>query len=439
MAYFNHAFKKIFIGTHASQASVPGVSKGVDEGYLLDSGVPTVDFIDTAAPNALGIGVFGLVDPTNYQSVNAASAALTGGQPLLLVSTALYANDKIGPFHGGYQETNKSKMINPKYVRAFYRVDPCLPQNIVINIGNTPYTSGLSPSDPKCCFEFLCDQTYYLRIDVKGSPALRFLNHQDYRTIDFYTGCCPVDGTPSVVNSTNVMIGWANFIINDPYLKDFIFPVVYGEDGNIYYPPGTPGAALTWDIYDQTTAHTADTCAGLILYGAYVDTRFGDCSFQVTDFFEKEPVKILASMVDYTGDPCVFEGICVIEECCGRQGMGFGETVLRDLILAERYLQNAFHSDIRIREITQGDDLFNVITRTAQYYRYFILHSVPRFNNPTGVFDNDQYLLEIITNAPSVQFETDIQTWIEACGCNQVPFEIKDCETCEPVVPQTPD
>ena len=29
------------------------------------------------------------------------------------------------------------------------------------------------------------------------------------------------------------------------------------------------------------------------------------------------------------------------------------------------------------------------------YDVFYVLHTVPRFNNPTGVFDNDQYLIKI--------------------------------------------
>jgi len=432
MAYFNHAFNKVFVGTHDTQAAVPAVSSGVDEGFLTSSGVHSVNLITTAAPYALGLGTFGFFDTDTSLSVNAASAVVTSGQPLILASTALYTNDKIGPFHGGYQESTKSKMINPKYIRSFYRVDPCTPQNQIVHIGNTNYTSTLSPADPTCCFTFLCNQTYYLRIDIKGSPALRLLNHQSYHTVDFYTGCCP-DPTPDPVDSTLVMIGWANQIISTPYLKDFVTPIVFDETGAAWYPPGTTGGVDTWDNY-VSAGHIADACAGMRLQGAYVDTRFGDCSFEVTDFFEKEPVAIYASLVDYTGDPCVFEGICVITECPSRQGAGFGETVLRDLVLSESYMQNIFRdTNMRIREITQGDDLFTAISRTAMYYRYFILHSVPRFNNPTGVFDNEQYLLEIITDAPSASFETFMDTWITSCGCNQTELEVHDCESCTPV------
>jgi len=36
------------------------------------------------------------------------------------------------------------------------------------------------------------------------------------------------------------------------------------------------------------------------------------------------------------------------------------------------------------------------IDRNGFYDKYYLLHSVPRFYNPTGTFDNDQYLVEIV-------------------------------------------
>jgi hypothetical protein len=239
------------------------------------------------------------------------------------------------------------------------------------------------------------------------------------------------------------MIEWAKALVINQYLTAFVMPVVFDESGVAWYAPGTTvdpstGSAVTsaewWDAY-VSPGHTPGACAGLRLFGAYVETKFGNCSFQLTDFFEKEPVLIYASLVDYNGDPCVFESICVYRECTGLQGMGFGEQVVRDLILAESYLQNFFHTDIRIREITQGDQILNSVSRNALYTRYYLLHSVPRMNNPTGVFDNDQYMLEIISTGRNAALESFLDAWLTACaGC--VPFQVNSCEPCT-VVPNT--
>ena len=289
-----------------------------------------------------------------------------------------------------------------------------------------------------CCKEFLCGETYYLRLDVKGSPALRFLNHNAYATVDAYTGCCdPADIAPSVVDSTLVMISWAQGILNHPVIAPFIQPVVQAENGQLLYAPGTSAAflaangAITWDNY-VSTGHTNNACAGLILNGAYVDTRFGDCTFQISDFYEKEPVRLYASEVDLNGDPCTFSSICVVTECAGLQVQGLGETVLRELVLSESYRQNFLATDFRIREITQGNQIINAIDRSALYYRYVLIHNVPRFNNPTGVFDNDQYALTIFAKNALPTFFDNMESWLTGCGAG-CDIEQFGCETnCTP-------
>lgn len=527
MAYFNHAFTKVFMGTGETLSPLaPSITvPASDDGYIITNGT------STATLATLGPGYFGLFNKDTYTKVDFTS--LPGPCcPLVLASSSLYQKDKISPYIGGYQETNKSKYINPKYINQFYYVDACTPQNSVVSVGNTPgtiaagvatfgtlvggtgyaasgtgvattggtgygatvsftaalgvigsvtivnpgygYTVGdiltittggadatitivtltTTNSDnfqggttsATCCFEFLCGETYYLRLDLKGSPLLRFLNHNSYHTLSAYTGCCS-GPTPTVVDSTLVMISWATEIITSEYTKSFVLPVVFDEAGVAWYAPGTTSDPLTgaavisaewWDAY-VSPGHTADACAGLRLFGAYVETKFGDCSFQITDFFEKELVRIYASMVDYNGDPCVFSSICVYTECYGLQGMGFGEQVLRDLIISESYLQNYFATDIRIREITQGSDIIGNVNRNALYGRYFILHSVPRYNNPSGTFDNDQYMLEVIVNAANATFEANMSTWLTACGNGCTALQVNSCDPCVVAPNPVPD
>jgi len=432
MAYFNHAFQKAFVGTDGYT--------GLAGGQL---GTPG---------NILATGQFAFVDPKTWEVLQYAPE---GCCPLILAAGSLYTKDKIGS-HGGYQESNKSKIINPKYVNRFYRVDPNPAQQNVINIGFTPFNALAGGS---CEKEFLCDETYSLRIDVKGSPALRFLNHNAYLTVEAYTGCCPSGSiAPVPVDGTLVMIQWAQQIVGIPtansivdsaktVISPFVLPVVTAENNSLWYAPGTVTAGLvapagytiggTWDNY-VSPGHTPGEFAGITLFGAYVGTSFEDCTFQTSDFFEKEPVRLYASLVDYAGAPCEFEGLCVVTECEGLQAMGLGESVARDVILSERYRQNFFHTDLRIREITQGNEILNTINRNAFYTRYYLQHSVPRFNNPTGTFDNDQYLLEVITNGVDVAFETFVNSWIGNCT-DCLDLEIIEAITaCTPLIPLAP-
>ena len=508
MAYFNHAFQKVFVGTNGFVDKISG-----------KLGTPG---------NTLSGGQFAFVDAKTW---NLQTAAPSGCCPLVLAAGSIYQRDKIGPFHGGYLETNKSKVINPKYVSKFYRVDPCLPQNEVVHLGNTAYTDdvaltlafeapsagspgsnlqdgvytdvelcpagaapggqnayanitvvdgvvtfveltnggsgfttgdiiapcvdlpGNEPTQPEfevtagvganCCKKFYCGETYTLRVDVKGSPALRLLNHNSYIIASAYGGCCPEGSiAPVEVDSTLIFRQWADAIVRYPVISPFLLPIVIDQNGTPWYAPGTDAQFLadegvdTWDHY-VSPGYLEGECAGLVLVGAYVDTKFENCTFQLTDFYEVEPVRIYASEVDLNGDPCLFDGVCVIKECEGRQAMGLGESVARDVILSEQYRQNFFHSDFRIREITQGYSVFDYIDRNALYTRYYLLHNVPRFNNPTSTFDNDQYLLEIITSGAEAAFEDFVNTWLENCGSTCETLEIEDCvqAACIPIYP----
>lgn len=542
MSYFNHAFEKMFLGKSGTQATSgtpgdPGASVEYDAGFIEDAGIATQYLNSKTAAEGyqLGVGTYGFFDPKTNLSVTASGISDTCC-PLYLAGASILTNDKIGKFAGGYTETNKSKIINPKFVHKYWRVDPCTPQNAIVHLGSTPatatggiatigiavagttYTNGsytavavasgsaagtgatfnitvaggiitvatvnnpgigyltsenalvldtvaagmgagdgalrldvltlIAPEGTNCCKEFLCNETYNLRLDIKGSPALRYLTRNTYYTSGAYTGCC-ADATvaPTPVDSTLVFIAWAKDFARSPLINPFIKMIVYDETGVPWFQDaalaqaaGYPATQI-WDNY-VSGGHINDACAGMVFIGAYVDTKFGDCTFYPTDYYEKEPVRIYPSEVDLNGAPCEFTGLCVYTECNARQGMGFGETVLRSLILSESYRQNFFatNNDLRIREITQGYDISNAVDRSALYTCYYIQHTVPRYNNPSGVFDNDQYLLMIAIPEPdpanptgSPALETFLSTWLGNCGACETLQEFT-CDACDSVI-----
>lgn len=546
MSYFNHAFQKAFIGTSAfnmSSTTAPYVSAAgaTSSGTTITVGsttnlvvgmqvavtTPVGQFAPgtfiTAIPSATtftvnvaptivlsggasivsayhtsmsqSIGNFTFVDPSTFVTPvpGAALASHTLKCPLILASGSVHGQwtagkDKVGPFHGGYTESVKSKTINPKYVSAFYRVDPCPAQQAQVTVGlttNTPIilaagtssgtttitvtsTAGLLPgmviaivsgtgtlstavganviasvtsttqfvigaaptvnlssavlsatssATATCPQDYLCGETYNLRVDLKGSPALRFLTRNSYYTATAYTGCCPTGSlAPTAVNPLIVYVNWAYQLLNSPLIGNFIqVKITYSTDLGVTFAAlgdGTNSAANlallqsyvlgTATLPSNTTAANL-TQGGLIIDGAYVDTRFGDCTFYPNDSIIAylEPIQIYASEVDLNGDPCSFSGVCVNKPCAAIQQKGTGENIIRDVILTQAYMQDPFYNgqDLRIREITNGTDVYATINRNSQYSRYYIQHNVPRFNNPSGTFDNDQYLLEVVAPA----------------------------------------
>ena len=176
-------------------------------------------------------------------------------------------------------------------------------------------------------------------------------------------------------------------------------------------PVGAVGATVP-----PVGGHIPGALAGIRFVTAYADTQFSNCSFQNTDFYEKEIVQMNVSLTDLSGDPCEFSALCTTKEYAGFTGQGFGETVLRDVILDESYLQNHFSNDVRIREITQGNQIITSVNRSALYFRYMLQHNVPRNYNPSGTFDSDQYVLEIFSLTALTTFYTDTAGWLEHCG-----------------------
>lgn len=451
MAYFNHAFSKSWLATDVAA--------------------------DGVATSALGAGDLALVDSRTWVSDSVADIA--GAKHLAyLVGGNFHNADNIGnnPGHGGYKESIKSKGINFNYISRL-GVSACttLKQaEACVTVGST-----CAP----------CGENLFLRMDVKGTPALRFLNHNAYAIGDSsgdaaanggpLPGLCCVDGQ-EYLDPVLALAAAMQMTIADPIVKPFVaegnsvtaFSVTGGGAG---YTTGTnvattatsgSGSGLTLDITASAGAVTAVILGDLIghgyatgdtvtidggtpgslavitltvsaegivaivngietsftlaealdgtytpvtdpvtnkvsaracVVGAYIDTKFGDCSFDTRDFYGKEPVSIILSLLDETGNPCNDCGVATATP--GQMANTSGETVLRALLLTERYAQNPFNQgnrdSSRIREIEGFDPILSAVDRTALYKVYYLQHSVPRLNNPSGVFDNDQYLYQI--------------------------------------------
>lgn len=448
MAYFNHAFGKAFL---------------VDS--FAGAGTKTSAFTP---------GQFEVVQ--NWASVGAASGApITVGNLFYLVQGSFHTQDNIGnnPGHGGYSESVKSKGINAKFVSRLWSSE-C--QSSTAATVKICVASDCAP----------CGSDLFIRLDVKGAPALRFLNHNAYAIGDS-AGSSAINSVPGNCCATGqthldpaVALAKASaMLLEDPIIKPFVRERVGGGIqisatalnavgtigslvGGTGYTNGTyiasttggTGAGLTLEITvaagivtgvtvvnpgnGYTVADTVTIVGGNndatvdvatliqtayytienVLFGgytpstdpvtdgvtactnfqgAYVDTKFGNCSFDTRDYYGKEPVQLVGSLLNETGDPCNDCG--VVTTTPGTMQQTSGETVIRDILLTESYMQSPYNQgnvdSARIREIEGSDAVVNAVDRSALYKTYYIQHSIPRLNNPTGVFDNDQYVYKV--------------------------------------------
>ena len=396
MAYFNHAFSKAFLAT-----------------TVVNDGTKTQDL--TAAQ-------FGIVDDT-YSTLDAGD--IDGSSLYMLVQGSLHTNDTIGnnPGHGGYKETTKSKGINTKYITKIWH--SCCAEATCASL--TVEATG-------DCFE--CDTLPYFRLDVKGSPALRFLNHNAYATVDGGNICCDDTTNPGgYIDPAYVLKGIALALQNDPIVSPFIQVELWASTTG---PGGLAQVPVIEDYVQVGGPLTADNIGQIRITGCYVDTKFGNCSFDTRDFYEKEPVSLVGQFVDDSGDPCKLDCVTYNGETFGEAAHGTmeqtqGETVVRDILLTEQYMQspynqgNADSARIRDAAVTGMDEVRDAVDRGALYDRWYILHNVPRFNNPTGVFDNDQYLYSISSLCDS-DAAADVAELMEALAAAADITIEEDCD-----------
>tara|TARA_B110001450_G_scaffold11500_1_gene11123 strand:+ start:2113 stop:3603 length:1491 start_codon:yes stop_codon:yes gene_type:complete len=491
MAYFNNAFNKTFIADSTLNAA-------------------------GTATSALTAGEVALVSDATWASV-ALPGAPAAGDLGYIVQGSFYTKDTIGnnPGHGGYKESVKSKGINPRYITRLWSANCTSASQATASLS---LASDCAP----------CGKTQFMRIDVKGSPALRFLNHNAYAIADSANVCC-IDGQ-EYIDPTLILGVMAEMALGDPLIKPFVaegdingvdaatlsagvgYSVTSGAASaattvspaggsgakvNILTVSGT-GAILTYSFAnvgkgyavgdvltvvdsgsttDATLTITALTAGGIIsnstdaagaitqsvytiaeaqgkaasgnyvpstdpngavkvsasveFVGAYVDTTFGNCSFDTRDHYNAEPVEIILSQLDETGNPC---NDCGVEaRTPGSMQQTQGEEVIRELIMSERYRQSPYNQgnrdSARIREIEMSDELLAAVDRTATYKAYYVQHSVPRFNNPSGVFDNDQYVYKIYVKCSDAAAQAEalallnaLSAWATSTG-NFVPVE----------------
>lgn len=373
MSYFNHAFSKSFLVTSVAT-----------EGTTADL---------TAAQ-------FGAFDAKTYEFLDLAN--VTGvTSPFMLALGNYRTLDKVGT-HGGYAESIKSKVINPKYVTKLWKVSAVSP---TVSTASVSLGSDCAP----------CGATQYVRLDIKGSPALRFLNRNSYALGDSGSVCC-VDGQ-EYLDPALVLANIGKMLLEDPLVAPFakektgggITVVVNGGAPATY----TIANVIAGNGYTASVDPVGDVVtATLNIEGAYVDTKFGDSSFDTRDFYEKEPVQLRLQFVDETGDPCSSCGTVTFTP--GTMQQTAGETVLRELLLTDRYLQSPFNQgnkdSQRIREIEGSDAVISAVDRNALYTVYYLQHSVPRFNNPTSTFDNDQYLYQIFVKSTDTDLIDEIDS-----------------------------
>jgi hypothetical protein len=127
---------------------------------------------------------------------------------------------------------------------------------------------------------------------------------------------------------------------------------------------------------DDVSISTANV--GVRIKGAYLDTKFGDCSFEPVDYYRQRPIRITASEVNRDGSPCS-SAAKVTKVQFGRVSTQSGEWLVRQYL---KYLSleayGAWSTDPRMREVLDIQVL-NFIDRTKSYKVYYVVYNENRY------------------------------------------------------------
>ncbi len=409
--YFNNSFIKDFLLKPASSA---------------------IDLRTSGTTSQLTAGQIGLYNtPQNGIIGNAISAGQAGG--VTIASGSWHTVDKIAPFWGGLKESIKSKTINWNRVTRFIKETAQTPQNQIVSFGWDQTISGATSSVGPA---FFCGTPYYFFIQAQGSPALWFLNKQMYKQLDAFGGCCGTDCssgcTSTYADAASVMLQWKDVLSQDPYWPSFVTPQVFinvsGAKTEVYsaYDHSLDSTKTT---YVPNTANPISVVASFQLTVAYAETKFGTCTFSITDHYEVEPLIIQGSLVTQTADPCAVNTTIntsvpnmYTQIQAPLQVRGLGEAVVRNLLMTARYRQesfpdNIFADSLRMREIENVTTLSDAGLATL-YDSIMLIHTISRPYNPSGVSDNDQYALRfyVPTGTSTTAFTTLIAACLTAAG-----------------------
>ena len=324
-------------------------------------------------------------------------------------------------------------------------------------IGNSPNTctirfkvANVAEANNQCCYEFRCDTTYHFGFEIMATPVLQAYQRRIFKHLSVYTGCCdPSNPNAVYVNPGYVYYQLAQAIIKDPELSKFVYPIIWASNIPFYPPAGLyegvtpPAGASTYNDFvngglaDQSLAvnpYCPFARFGITLVGAYVETRFKDCTFHINDGFNYDPIKVnWAGLVDDVGNKCA-SNLCWYVECYGHKGEGSGEAVVRKIYESEfnRGFEWNIQDDLRIREVMLGDEILSYASRTNRYYQYQLWFSENNFyNNPEVVNNNPLWQVNIYTLLPIPAFENYFNLLFTRCGSPCSRLEVVPCATCE--------
>lgn len=139
-----------------------------------------------------------------------------------------------------------------------------------------------------------------------------------------------------------------------------------------------------WMVVPPTiTANPAREC-GIRITAGYIDPKFGNCSFDPSDYYETMPIKMEVSLLEEDGSACDYASLpSVVQSRHGRISRQSGEYVVREVVMKTgAYIKNIaqFDLDPRMRQAFD-ENLLDMVDRKAFYKLYYVSYKASYGNS----------------------------------------------------------
>lgn len=192
-------------------------------------------------------------------------------------------------------------------------------------------------------------------------------------------------------------------------------------------PPAYNG--FTWDLCPCADSTESDiTNIGIVLTGAYVDTKFGDCSFKYADFVELDLPRIIVTQgnaLDELGKCADAWEITQLQR--PQYPTGTGENVKRNYIQATQLQHQLWSDDPRWREILGFN--YDFIDRAKSYKTFYLEYELTEKAATALSRASDRKATVSIVfpeDVDTTTFENQLEGWITSVRPDLVDADLKD-------------
>lgn len=139
-----------------------------------------------------------------------------------------------------------------------------------------------------------------------------------------------------------------------------------------------------WELVPATVVEDAARECGIKISAGYYDPKFGNCSFDLKDYYETQPVKFEVSLLQEDGSACdAAEWPSTQQTKIGRISRQSGEWVVREVIMkTDAYIEHIdqWSDNPRMREAFD-QNLLSMVDRNAFYKLYYVTYKASYGNS----------------------------------------------------------